>query len=259
VIVGAGLIGLELAAAFRHAGMDVTVLEAAPRALGRVLPAEIADVIVARHRAEGVDLRLPASVAAVEADAVTLSTGERLAADLVVAAVGVEPETGLAAAAGLEVANGIMVDAGLRTADPAVFAAGDCAAVDHPAYGRFRFETWRNACDQGALAARAMMGEAVVFAVHPWFWSDQYDLGVQMAGLHDPARTTVRRHLGDGGFLLFELDGDGRLRACAGIGPGRAAARDVRLAEMLMDKAARPPADALADPAIALKTLLRAA
>ncbi|HUG61293.1 MAG TPA: FAD-dependent oxidoreductase [Methylomirabilota bacterium] len=258
VIVGGGLIGLELAAAFRVRGLAVTVLEAAPRALGRVMPADVAAVLVARHLAEGVDLRLQSTIAIVAADGVTLADGERLAADIVVAAIGVAPETDLAEAAGLEVANGVVVDAGLRTVDPAIFAAGDCAAVEHPAYGRFRFETWRNAVDQGALAARAMMGEDVAFAVHPWFWSDQYDLGVQMVGLHDPARTAVRRDLPAGGFLLFELDAHGALRAAAGIGPGRAAARDVRLAEMLIEKRAQPPAALLADPGIALKGLLRA-
>jgi 3-phenylpropionate/trans-cinnamate dioxygenase ferredoxin reductase subunit len=257
VVIGAGLIGLELAAEFRKRGMAVTVLEAAPRALGRVLPAAVADVLVARHRAEGVDIRLAAGVAAVTADGVTLADGTALAADLVVVAIGVVPETALAEAAGLPVGNGIHVDAGFRTTDPAIFAAGDCASIDHPAYGRFRFETWRNACDQGALAARAMAGEDVAFAVHPWFWTDQYDLGVQMVGMHDPGRTLVRRDLAGGGFVLFELDADGALRAASGIGQGQAAARDIRLAEMLIEKGVRPQPAVLADGSANLKALLR--
>jgi 3-phenylpropionate/trans-cinnamate dioxygenase ferredoxin reductase component len=258
-IVGAGLIGLELAAGFVRRGLDVTVLEAASRAMGRVLPADMAAALVERHRREGVRVQFDVRIEAIEDGWVRLEDGTRIAADVVVAAIGVVPETALAETAGLACANGILVDAGLRTADPLLFAAGDCAAVDHPDYGRFRFETWRNACDQGALAARAMTGEDVSFAVHPWFWSDQYDLGLQMVGLHDPARSIVRRDLASGGFLLFELDGEGRLRAACGLGPGQAVAKDVRLAEMLIEKAARPPRDLLADPSGNLKSLLRAA
>jgi 3-phenylpropionate/trans-cinnamate dioxygenase ferredoxin reductase subunit len=259
VIVGAGLIGLELAATLRLAGMDVTVLEAGPRALARGVPAEIADTIVARHRAEGVRIAVDQRIEAVTADGVRLADGLVLPADLVVAAVGVVPDVRLAEAAGLACDNGIRVDARLATDDPAIFAAGDCAAVDHPRYGRVRFESWRSACDQGAFAGRAMAGAPDRFAALPWFWSDHYDLGLQAVGLHDPARAAVRRELADGAVLRFELDGDGRLAAAAGIGPGTAIARDVRLAEMLIDKAARLPADALADPGIALKALLRGA
>lgn len=261
VIVGAGLIGLELAAVLVRRGVAVTVLEAGPRALGRVLPAEIAAAVADRHHAEGVDLRFDVRISSVAPSGaitvVTLDGGERLTADLLVAAIGVFPDTALAETAGLPCANGILVDAGLRTADPAVFAAGDCAAVDHPVYGRFRFETWRNACDQGALVARAMLGEDVSFAVHPWFWSDQYDLGLQAVGLHDSSRCSIRRDLPAGGVLLFELDDDGRLRAASGLGPGTAVARDVRLAELLIDRAARPSPAALADPATSLKSLLK--
>jgi 3-phenylpropionate/trans-cinnamate dioxygenase ferredoxin reductase subunit len=259
VIFGAGLIGLELAAELRQLGLAVTVLEAAPRAMGRVLPAPIAAELVARHVEEGVGIRFDAQAEAVAPGRVTLMGGEALLADLVIAAIGVIPNTALAEEAGLPTANGIVTDAGLRTEDPAIFAAGDCAAIDHPHYGRFRFETWRNACDQGALAARAMLGEDVAFAVHPWFWSDQYDLGLQMVGLHDPARTLVRRELADGGSISFELDQGGVLRAACGLGPGVSVAKDIRLAEMMIEKTARPALDALGDQATSLKALLRAA
>jgi 3-phenylpropionate/trans-cinnamate dioxygenase ferredoxin reductase subunit len=235
------------------------VLEAAPRAMGRVLPAPVADELVARHRQEGVAIRFGAAAEAVAPGSVTLSGGETLDADLVIAAIGVIPDIALAEAAGLATANGVLVDAGLRTSDPAIFAAGDCAAIDHPHYGRFRFETWRNACDQGALAARAMLGEEVSFAVHPWFWSDHYDLGLQMVGLHDPARTLVRRDLEGGGSISFELDKEGVLRAACGLGPGVSVAKDIRLAEMMIERDARPAPGALEDRATSLKALLRAA
>ena len=258
-ILGAGLIGLELAAGLRLHGMAVTVLEAAPRALGRVLPETIAAELVARHRQAGVRILFDAKVTALKPGRVALDCAEDLSADPVIAAIGVAPDTRLAEAAGLACVNGILVDASLRTADPDIFAAGDCAAIDHPGYGRFRFETWRNACDQGAMVARAMMGEDVAFAIHPWFWTDQYELGLQMVGLHDPARMTVRRELAGGGFILFELDQQGMLRAASGLGPGQAVARDIRLAEMMIQKGARPAPGMLGDAQMPLKTLLRAA
>jgi 3-phenylpropionate/trans-cinnamate dioxygenase ferredoxin reductase subunit len=258
VIFGAGLIGLELAAELRQIGLGVTVLEAAPRAMGRVLPAPVAAALVARHLREGVAIRFDVKAEAIEPGRVTLQDGETLSANLIIAAIGVIPEAGIAEAASLPTANGILTDAGLRTEDPSIFAAGDCAAIDHPHYGRFRFETWRNACDQGALAARAMLGEEVAFAVHPWFWSDQYDLGLQMAGLHDPARTLVQRDLGSGGLITFELDQNGVLRAACGLGPGLAVAKDIRLAEMMIEKDAKPAPDALENPGTPLKALLRA-
>jgi len=255
VIVGAGLIGLELAATLRGRGLAVTVIEAAPRALGRALPGPVAEAIVARHRAEGVTLRLSAAVERIDDGAVVLRGGEAIAADLVVAAIGVEPEVGLAKAAGLACDDGILVDGGLRTSDPAIFAAGDCARLAHPRFGPVRFETWRNACDMGAAAAGAMAGEPVDHAPGTWFWSDHYDLGLQMAGRHDGGHRLVRRDL-PGGFLLFGLDEDGRLATAAGIGPGNAVARDVRLAEMLIEQGAAPDPALLADPAAGLKTLL---
>jgi 3-phenylpropionate/trans-cinnamate dioxygenase ferredoxin reductase subunit len=259
VIVGAGLIGLEMAAELRRRDLAVTVLEAGPRVLGRGVPAEVAAVIAARHAAAGVDIRVDQRIEHVEPGAVHLSDGVSLPADLVVAAVGVVPDVDLAEASGLACGNGIHVDARLRTSDPAIFAAGDCAAVDHPRYGRVRFETWRNACDQGAHAARSMLGAEEPYAALPWFWSDHHDLGLQAVGLHDATRRAVRRNYPGGGFLRFELDDAGRLAAAAGVGPGTTVAKDIRLAEMLIARGAAPDPAALADPDANLKAALRAA
>lgn len=258
VIVGAGLIGMELAAAFRGRGVAVTVLEMAPRALGRAVPGPLADRIVARHAAEGVDLRTGVGIARVAAGGVTLADGAALPAALVVAAIGVVPDTRLAAGAGLSCGNGVEVDARLCTADPDIFAAGDCAAMLHPRYGRIRFESWRMAQDQGAHAARAMLGAEAAFDAVPWFWSDQYDLGLQVAGLPDPDHAIVRRDVGADAEILFHLSPDGRLAAASGLGPGTAVARDIRLAEMLIAKGIAPDPAALADPGTNLKKLLRA-
>ncbi|MFO1149894.1 MAG: FAD-dependent oxidoreductase [Alsobacter sp.] len=259
VIIGAGLIGLELAAELRRRRMNVTVLEAGPRALGRGVPADVAEELVGRHWQEGVAFSFGQSISRISPGRIDLRDGSSLRADLIVAAVGVEPDTRLAESAGLVCGNGIRVDATLRTSDPAIFAAGDCVAMDHPRYGAVRFETWRSACDQGAHAARSMLGQHEPFTAIPRFWSDQYDLGLQAVGLHDPARAAVRRDLPRGGWLRFELDDEGRLSAAFGIGPGTAVAKDIRLSEMLIDRGARCEPDLLADPSFNLKAALKSA
>lgn len=259
VLIGAGLIGLETAAELTRRGMSVTVLEAGPRAIGRALPADVADVIADRHREAGVTLRFGVGIESVGADDVTLTDSTTRPSDLTVCAIGVTPETALAEPAGLPCANGILVDARLATTDPDIFAAGDCAAVDHPRYGRFRFETWRNACDQGTLAARSMLEHEAAFDALPWFWSDQFDLGLQMAGLHDTARRAIRRDLPQGGWIRFELGGTGTLVAACGVGPGNAVAKDIRLAEKLIEMGAVVAPEFLADSTSNLKSALKVA
>lgn len=260
VVIGGGFIGLELAAAATARGCAVTLVEAQPRILMRGVPAEIAAVIADRHRTAGIDLRTGIGIDRIEPDAVVLADGSRIAADAVIAGIGAVPETALAEAAGLAVDNGIAVDATLATADPAIFAAGDCAACAHPLYAgrRIRLEAWRNAQDQGVLAARNMLGRGEAIGAVPWFWSDQYELTLQIAGLIDEARTTVARDLGHGALLMFHLAADGRLVAAGGVGPLGKIAREIRLAEMLIEQRAAPDPDALASPAVKLKTLLAA-
>jgi len=264
VIVGGGFIGLEIAAAARSRGCHVTVLETLPRLLARAVPAEIAGVVEAAHRDNGVDLRLGAAIAGFSgrADGVdlNLSDGAVIVAHLCIVGIGASANTALAEAAGLAVEHGISVDQSLATDDPAIFAAGDCCAFPLAIYGgrRVRLEAWRNAQEQGALAARNMLGRSDSHAAVPWFWSDQYDLSLQIAGLCDEGSETVRRDIGDGAFILFHLAADGRLVATSGIGPGNAVARDIRLAEMLIARRAAPPADKLAAPETKLKSLLAA-
>lgn len=263
-VIGGGFIGLELAAAARRRGCTVTAIETQPRILMRGVPAEIAETVHARHEAAGVHVLCGARIAAID----PRSGGARIAldglppvdADLVVIGIGAVPDTRLAAAAGLRLDNGIAVDAHLRTGDPAIFAAGDCCSFPLDIYGgrRVRLESWRNAQEQGALAARNMLDKAEPHAAVPWFWSDQYDLTLQIAGLPDEGADTVRRDLGGGAFLLFHIAADGRLVAASGIGPGNAVARDIRLAEMLIARRATPPRDKLAAPDTKLKSLLAA-
>jgi len=264
IIVGGGFIGLELAAAARGRGCAVTVLEALPRLLARAVPQDIAAAIDEAHRTNGVDIRCGVAITSIsDTDTgveVQLAGGSAIAADLCIVGIGAVPNTELAEAAGLAVENGVRVDETLRTNDPAIFAAGDCCSFPLTIYGgrRVRLEAWRNAQEQGNLAARNMLGASAPHDAAPWFWSDQYDLTLQIAGLPDEGVRTVRRDLDHGAFLLFHLAEDGRLVAASGIGHGNSVARDIRLAEMLIARLAAPAPDQLAAADIKLKSLLAA-
>jgi 3-phenylpropionate/trans-cinnamate dioxygenase ferredoxin reductase subunit len=261
-IVGGGFIGLELAASARMRGADVTVIEPQPRLLMRGVPEEIAASVTARHAAEGVDMLCGQGIARIEeagpAVHIRATGGRELEVDLCVIGIGVIPSTALAQTAGLAIDNGIAVDEHLRTSDPDIFAAGDCCSFPLGIYDgrRVRLESWRNAQEQGVLAAANMIGGDQPHRAIPWFWSDHYDITVYVAGLPDEGRMTVRRDLGDGAFLLFHLAEDGRLVAASGVGPGNAVAREIRLSEMLIAKRLRPLPDQLGAVDVKLKTLL---
>ncbi len=262
IIIGAGFIGLEVAASARKRGAEVTVIEGLPRVLSRGVPQEIAAVVTARHEAEGVDLRCGVSLKGLEDQggkiAVLLEDASSITGDLVLVGIGALPVSELAEQAGLVCENGISVNDRLQTSDPDIYAAGDCVSFPLTVYGgrRVRLESWRSAQDQGALAAANMLGKDEALITVPWFWSDQYDLTMQIAGLQDEGSATVRRNLSDTAFILFHLAADGRLVAASGIGVGNAVARDIRLSEMIIAKGLKPaPAD-LADASVGLKQLL---
>lgn len=258
VLVGAGLIGMELASTLRQAGMEVTVLEAGERAMSRGVPVPLADRLLERHRSEGVEFRLRAAIERIEADAVLLTDGSRQPADLVLAAIGVTPNTRLAQQAGLALDNGIVVDGRLTTSDPDILAAGDCASFPGlPSGASVRLESWHNARAQGEHAARVMLGDGAAFAATPWFWSDQYDLGLQVAGWPSAGRPWLRRDVDGRTSLYFQLDDDQHLSAAGGLGPGNGVAKDIKLVQMLISKGIRCDAAALQDPAVSLKSLLR--
>ena len=264
VIVGGGFIGLELAATARVLGTDVTVLEGLERVLKRGVPEEVAGVICERHSLEGVDIRCGVAITAIAEDndgaIIQLADGSTVSADLVLVGIGATPNTELAAYAGLQIDNGIAVDEFLRTSAPDIYAAGDCCSFPLAIYGgrRVRLESWRNAQEQGTLAAANMMGLGETVSAVPWFWSDQYDVTLQIAGLAEGAVRHLRRDLGDGAFILFHLDQAGRLLAASGIGRGNAVARDIRLAEMLIAARAHPDPAALVASSVKLKSLLAA-
>ena len=190
-VLGAGWIGLEAASAARKAGCHVTVVESLPQPLLRVLGPRIASVFADLHREHGVDMRLDVSVGGVEkaGDGVRLilDVGDPVEADLLLVGIGAVPDVKLAEDAGLDVDNGVLVDAALRTSAPDVFAAGDIANAEHPVLGRrIRVEHWDNAIEQGKAAARSMLGEDVSYDRIPYFFTDQYDLGMEYVGNIDP-------------------------------------------------------------------------
>jgi 3-phenylpropionate/trans-cinnamate dioxygenase ferredoxin reductase component len=201
LIVGAGWIGLEVAAAAREAGCEVTVVEPQSQPLLGVVGERVGAMFADLHRAHGVDLRLG-----------TPYDGQE--ADLVLVAVGVTPRTDLARDAGLEVDNGVLVDATLRSSDPAILAAGDIAAHDHPVLGRLRVEHWDNAIHQGRAAARSMLGGTEAYDRMPYFFTDQYDLGSEYVG-HVPREHldsfVVRGDLATQQAVVFWHDGTGRV------------------------------------------------
>jgi 3-phenylpropionate/trans-cinnamate dioxygenase ferredoxin reductase subunit len=218
-VVGGGWIGCEVAASARALGRPVTLIEPLSVPLERVLGREIGAVFAGLHADHGVRLLLGTGVVAFEGadrvERVVTTDGRTVEADLVVVGVGARPRTELAAAAGLDVGDGILVDGRLEASAPGIFAAGDVAAQRHPTLGRLRVEHWHNALEQGPAAARAMLGATTAFARLPYFFSDQYDAGMEYAG-HAPAwdRLVVRGDPAQREFVAFWLRED---RVLAGM------------------------------------------
>ncbi|HEU4657713.1 MAG TPA: FAD-dependent oxidoreductase [Capillimicrobium sp.] len=265
VIVGGGVIGLEVAASARRLGCDVTVVEAGPRLMGRVVPAELADAIAALHRTRGVTVRTSCRPVAFEGDdervrGVVLADGEVLPADTVVIGIGVVPRSELAAAAGIATDDGILVDEHFRTSDDSIFAAGDVARVHHAGERRHvRIEQWEPAQEQGRCAAMSMLGAAEPYRAVPWMWSDQGEAHIQMAGFDfDDADVVVRRgSVDDPEGLSFLAVRDGRLVAACGVSVGTGVARAVRPAQRLIAREIRVDPEELGDPRVDLRRLVR--
>jgi len=219
VVIGAGWIGCEVAAAAHSHGAEVVLVGRGDTPLHAVLGPELGGWFGDVHRRHGVRVITGAAVEGIDGDgsvsAVRLAGGEAIACDTVVVGVGVAPDTRLGEAAGLAVDNGIAVDEQLRTSAPDVFAAGDVANAFHPHYGRrVRVEHWANALHQGPVAARSMLGGDVAYDRLPYFFSDQYDVGMEYIGLHSPTDTVeVRGSLDDEDFRVLWHDGDGRVTA----------------------------------------------
>ena len=259
VLIGGGYIGLEAASSLRALGHEVTVLEAAERVLARVTAPPVSAFYQRIHGEEGVRIETGVAVEAIEGSArverVRLADGGSVDADLVIMGVGVRADVGLAEAAGLEVDAGIVVDACCRTSDPDIVALGDCARVRREEGGRLIcLESVPNAREQARVAAAALRGESVVDDSVPWFWSDQYDLTLQMAGdssSHD--EVVVRGDIDSGrSFAVFYLD-QGRLVAAECV----ARPREFMLAKKLLAEGASPDPVLLADESIQARDLMK--
>ena len=197
-IIGGGYIGLEAAASLRLLGIEVTVLEAMPRILQRVTCESVSSFFARVHAEEGVDIRTEAQAKAILGEGavtgVELDSGDVVQADFVIIGVGVLPNTELAEKAGIAVGDGIEVNEFAQTSDPDIYAIGDCASFFHPQYKRqIRLESVQNANDQAVVAAKSICGKAEPYAAVPWFWSDQYDVKLQIAGLAEGADEIITR------------------------------------------------------------------
>lgn len=257
VVIGAGLIGLEVAASAAGQGIEVTVIEFAPRIMARACDEETGALILAEHRHHGVDFDLASSVTQVTQQlngtiALKTSDGELYVADVVVVGTGVKPDDALALAAGLDVQDGIVVDAQCRTSDPHIFAAGDVTRFATP-QGTVRLENWRHAQDHGAIAGRNAAGANDSYAAVPSYWTEQYDLYIQGVGWPDPAAQKVRRPLPDKSALLLEIKG-GVISYALGIN----AQRDLAAVRRLIERRIPVDAEALADPAKPFNAMLKA-
>ncbi|MEB4209961.1 NAD(P)/FAD-dependent oxidoreductase [Mycobacterium sp. 94-17] len=220
-VVGAGWIGLEVAAAARQRGVEVTVVEAARQPLQAALGESVGEIFAALHREHGVDLRLETQVEEITrqdraARGLRTRDGATIAADAVLVAVGAKPNTELAEQAGLATGDGgVLVDASLRTSDPDIYAVGDIAAAEHPLLGtRIRTEHWANALKQPAVAVAGMLGTPGEYAELPYFFTDQYDLGMEYVGYAPGfARVVFRGDVAGREFIAFWLDADDRVLA----------------------------------------------
>ena len=204
VVAGAGWIGLETAAAARTAGCSVTVLEPQPGALHDQLGPELGEIFAGLHRAHGVEFRFGEKAAEFRPGMVITSAGAEIPADVLVVGIGAAPNDDLAARAGLDVSNGVLTDEALRTSDPDIFAAGDVANSFNPLVGRrIRVEHWANALNGGPAAARSMLGQPVSYDRVPYYYSDQYELGMECAGLPTPGTYDQVLYRGDPAALEF--------------------------------------------------------
>lgn len=256
VVVGMGFIGSEIAASLRQLGLEVTAIEPFSAPLERVLGPEVGRAIAALHVEHGVTCRFGEGVSAFEGagrlERVLTASGGSVECELAVVGVGIEPATELAETAGLTVDNGIVVDERCRTSAEGVWAAGDVASHFHPLLGRHvRVEHWQNAVEQGAAAARDMIGVGAPYAEVHWFWSDQYDENLQYAGHHTTwDELVVRGSIDERRFVAFYVEA-GIVRAAVALNSGR----DLRRSIPLIRQGTPVDRDALVDPSVDLRTL----
>ncbi len=256
-VLGGGFIGLEVAMTALGLGLEVELLEAAPRLLARSISPELAEHVRQHHEAAGLVIRLGVQVSDFQIEANHLVAmqvdGVSQPVDLMLLGIGAHAETTLAEAAGLEVDDGILIDSHMRTSDPLIFAIGDCARFPEATSGqRLRLESVQNATDQARCAAASLLGKPTPYAALPWFWSEQGDLRLQMAGLMPQGGQRCRRPgPSDASFSIFHYLGD-KLACVESIN----APMDHMMSRKLLEAGKNPPAEQVCNPQVALKSLL---
>ena len=254
-VVGGGYVGLEAAASARALGAEAVVIERMPRVLARVASETLSAFFTAQHRARGVEILTDAEVTAIAHDGVTLADGSTVRADAVLVGVGALASDGLARSAGLLCDDGVVVDGEARTSDPAIFAVGDMTRRPIPVHGgvSHRLESVPNALEQAKQAAAAIVGRPGPAPEVPWFWSDQYDFKLQIAGLPFEAdRQVVRDDPSASGFAVFHLAGD-RIVCVEAVN----APPEFMAGKQLIGKATPVDVDKLSDPAVSMKAVAR--
>ncbi len=258
LLVGGGVIGMELASSACELGVHASVIECSPSIMARCAPPPLRDYLTEVHRQRGVAVHLGQPLVAAQRHAsgditLTLADGRQLTGDAVVYGIGVIPDTTLAEQAGLAVAQGIVIDASSRTSHPDIYAAGDACCQIDPASGQhLRRETWESAKNQAVAAAHAMLGLPLPAVDVPWFWTDQCGLNIQFAGDMQAPEWLVRGELAQGQAVLFGLN-DGVLTGAITVNQGR----EMRSARQLIAKQARLPHAVLQDPVQSLRNLAR--
>lgn len=264
-VIGGGFIGLETAASARQMGCDVTVLEGAPRILGRSVPQQVADAVARLHIDNGVKIDLNVRISGFSGvdgkiSAIQFQDGSEMACDGVVIGIGIAPDVALAEAAGIPCEDGILVDEFGASRVDGVYATGDCARAVNPRYGEaIRLESWQNADMQARTVARSICGKPEAYAPVPWLWSDQYDWTLQTAGLPSKCDTVVTRGRFEDGAVIFFTFEDGALTGVAGFGQGSAIGKDVKVAQMMMERGITPEPGLLADVTTPLRKIMKAA
>lgn len=257
-VVGGGYIGLEAAASARGLGAEAVIIERESRVLARVACQQLSDFFETYHRAQGVTIEVSAGVAGLEGtggqiEAVRLTDGRSIPCDAALIGVGAVPNDEIARAAGLACDGGIVVDLTARTSDPTIFAIGDCTKRPLPLYGRsMRLESVPNALEQAKQAAAAIYGRPAPAPEVPWFWSDQYDLRLQIAGIpFDATQIVVRGDIAAGKFALFHLDGEGLVKAVEAVN----ASPEFMGGRRIIQRGKRLSADKIRDMAVTMQEL----
>jgi 3-phenylpropionate/trans-cinnamate dioxygenase ferredoxin reductase subunit len=268
VIVGGGFIGLEVAASAVRNNCVVTVVETADRLLGRVFPEPVSSELVEMHAKNSVAVILNDNVerfsGGLNVETVYLASGKQVPADIVIVGIGIVPRTELVEDTGLQVDNGVRANQFCQTSDPEIYAIGDCARSYNQRYQQWmRLESWKNAEQQADIVASHICGVPDPWSSVPWFWSDQYQYNIQMAGFFRDAGgrevdEVVRRgEISQGKVMYFGLQA-GMISGAVAIGEGASAARDLRVSQMLIDQCTRVSTDELVDPTVKLRSLLQA-